>query len=91
MPAGVAGSCVMTVSRMSFRKVGWEAGGSDGENGMGGRSRWPHNCGEVAKRWSTALGIAMLFCTKFFLEEVRGRDKRHISVSRRPKNFELEL
>ena len=29
MPAGVAGSCLMTVSRMSFRKVGLEAGGSD--------------------------------------------------------------
>lgn len=36
MPAGVAGSCLMTVSRMSFRKVGLEAGGGDGENGMGG-------------------------------------------------------
>ena len=35
MPAGVAGSCLMTVSRMSFRKVGLEAGGSDRENGMG--------------------------------------------------------
>lgn len=36
MPAGVAGSCVMTVSRISFRKVGLEAGGGDGENGVGG-------------------------------------------------------
>lgn len=35
MPAGVAGSCLMTVSRTSFRKVGLEAGGGDGENGMG--------------------------------------------------------
>ena len=67
MPAGAAGSCLMTVSRMSFRKVGLEAGGSDGENGMGGRSRWPHICGEGAKQWSAVLGIAMLFCTKVFL------------------------
>jgi hypothetical protein len=36
MPAGVVGSCFMTVSRMSFRKVELEAGGGDGENGMGG-------------------------------------------------------
>ena len=36
MPAGVAGSCLMTVSRTSSRKVGSEAGGRDGENGMGG-------------------------------------------------------
>lgn len=34
--------------------------------GWGGR-RWPHICREAAKQWSAALGIAMLFWTKFFL------------------------
>lgn len=57
----------------------------------GGRSRWPYICREVAKEWSTALGIAVLFCTKFFLQEVRGRDQRHISAFCGPKNVKLEL
>lgn len=41
MPAGVAGSCLMTVSRTSFRKGGFEAGGGDGENGVGGGGGGP--------------------------------------------------
>ena len=61
MPAGVAGSCLMTVSRTSSRKVGSEAGGRDGENGMGGRSRWSHICRGVAKEWSSGNCNVILY------------------------------